>query len=397
MTYSVRLIRVEAHGDREVLVTDHDGMPPIAINMYLARFRARSHSYRRAVAHAVVKVHLWAESLNIDLLERIKSGEFLHFLEIESFAEYLRYRIDAPTLAPQSIEVAQSSFVCRNTFKTRASQVTAYLEFIGQVFAGKRKSSDPYNVHLANFISAFRKTLYEGGGVKHEKARYGLTDDAVQKLLWWVDPSNPLNPFQERVRIRNQLVIWMFLFSGIRQGELLSLRPDALVKTPYSHLLRVTQNSTLDQDPRANPPDVKTFSRVIPVPKEIAECIDIYIQTERKQRGRITGKVAPYLFLNSALVPRPMTYRCVYHIFERLKKVDPTHFGTIQPYQLRHTFNDLLALDPSLDHKTDEFKNVQRDVCGWSSNSEQGINYTKRSREILAARALQNIISQFKL
>uniref|UniRef100_A0A486XPN9 Putative site specific recombinase n=1 Tax=Rheinheimera sp. BAL341 TaxID=1708203 RepID=A0A486XPN9_9GAMM len=397
MTYSARLIRVEAHGDREVLVTDQDGMPPIEINMYLAGFRAKSHSYRLSIARAIVKIHMWAESLNINLLERIKSGEFLYFQEIESFREYLRYRINAPTHAPQTIEIAQTCFICADTYKTRARLIGKYLNYLGDVWAGTRKRSDPYSVELNNFIASFRQLIVEREGVTYTKQRYGLSEEVVEKLLWWIKPENPLNPFQKRVQLRNQLVVSILLFTGAREGELLSMRPDALVKKTYGYALRITQNTTLDQDPRANPPNVKTYGRDIPVDDYIAQLTDVYIQSERKQRGRIVAKAPPYLFLNSNLVPKPMSYRCVYHICERLREVDPEHLSTLHPYQFRHTFNDLLVLNSELDPNSEEFKNTQRNLCGWSENSEQGINYTKRSREILAARILKKMTSRFNV
>lgn len=324
-----------------------DGMPSIEINMFLAGFRSKSHSYRLSVARAIVKIHIWAESLNINLLERIKSGEFLHFQELESFREYLRYRINAPTHAPQTIEIAQTCFICADTYRTRARFVGNYLQYLGNVWAGTRKRSDPYCIELNNFIASFRQMIVEREGVTYAKQRYGLSEEVVDKLLWWIKPENPLNSFQKRVQIRNQLAVSILLLTGAREGELLSMRPDALVKKTYGYALRITQNTTLHQDPRANPPQVKTYSRDIPVGDQIAQLTDVYIQSERKQRGRIAAKAPPYLFLNSNLVPKPMSYRCVYHICERLREVDPEHFSKLQPYQLRHTFNDLHSGYPS--------------------------------------------------
>jgi len=395
MTYSVRLIRVEAHGDREVIVTDHQGMPPIEINLYLARFRSHAHSYRQGIGRAIVRIHSWADEYNIDLLERIKSGEFLSFLEMESFREYLRYRINAPTHSPDTIEVAQDSFVCATTYLNRASRIADYLNYLGQVFASTRKRSDPYSAHLRDFITTFRQMIVSYIGTNHVRQRYGLSEATVERILWWVNPDNPENPFQHRIKLRSQVVVQILLLTGMREGELLSLRPDALIKKPYGYSLQITQNTTLEHDPRANPPNVKTYSRDVPIDDKIAHQVDRYINSERKQRGREAAKAPPYLFLNSNIKPEPMTYRCVYHICERLRKVDPEHLSTLHPYQFRHTFNDLLVLESGFDPSSEEFKNMQRELCGWSTDSQQGINYTKRSREILAASTLKKLTSRF--
>jgi hypothetical protein len=53
------------------------------------------------------------------------------------------------------------------------------------------------------------------------------------------------------------------------------------------------------------------------------------------------------------------------------------------------------VLTSGLDVDTEEFKNLHRELCGWSIDSRQGINYTKRSREILASQCLQKIEMQF--
>ena len=397
MAYSVRLIKVESHGDREVIVCDSEGLPPIDINMYITRFRSRSHSYRLSLARAVTKIYLWAHERNIDLTERMKSGEFLDFLEMESFREYLRLRIDAPTASPQTIELAQNTFVSAGTYRRRAIRIINYLEFIGRVFKGTRKLTDPYSENLKTFLTQFGQLLKEHQGIKHVHQRYGLTEEAVKKLIWWVDPNNPENPFQKRVILRNQLIVHILLFTGVRDGELLSLRPDALIRKSYGYALRVTQNTTLELDPRAYPPNVKTYERDIPVSGKIAQMADAYIRTERKQRGRASAKAAPYLFLNSELLPKPMTIRGLSHICERFRALEPEMFKSLYPHLLRHTFNDLLVLNSGLDINSEEFKNLQRELCGWSSDSNQGKNYTKRAREILASQCLQKIETQFIL
>lgn len=219
----------------------------------------------------------------------------------------------------------------------------------------------------------------------------------MKKLLWWVDPNNPKNPFQDRVKLRNQLIIHILLLTGVREGELLAMRTDALVKEPYGWTLKVTQNTSLDLDPRAEPPQVKTFARNIPIGDRVMEMTDEYIRGERKQRGRAAQKAPPYLLLNSNIKPQPMSYKSLLYIFHRMRKVDPQLFNSIQPYQLRHTFNDLVVLSSGLDVDSEAFKNMQRELSGWSTDSKQGINYTKRAREILASEILQKIEKQIML
>lgn len=395
MAYSVRLIQVESHGDREVIVCDSEGLPPIDINMYITRFRSRSQSYRLGIARAITKIYLWAHERNIDITERMKSGEFLDFFEMESFREYLRLRIDAPTASPQTIELAHNTFIGADTYRRRAIRIINYLQFLGNVFSGTRKRTDPYTKNLKTFLTQFGQLVKEHQGLKHANQRYGLTEEAVKKLLWWVDPANPENPFQNRVKLRNQLIVHILLLTGVRDGELLSLRPDALIRKFYGDALRVTQNTTLELDPRAYPPNVKTYERDIPVSERIAQMTDNYIRTERKQRGRASAKAAPYLFLNSNVSPKPMTIRGLSHICERIRALDPDMLKSLYPHLLRHTFNDLLVLMSGLNVDSEEFKNLQRELCGWSGDSNQGKNYTKRAREILASQCLQKMEDQF--
>ena len=122
---------------------------------------------------------------------------------------------------------------------------------------------------------------------------------------------------------------------------------------------------------------------------------DNYIRTERKQRGRASAKAAPYLFLNSNVSPKPMTIRGLSHICERIRALDPDMLKSLYPHLLRHTFNDLLVLMSGLNVDSEEFKNLQRELCGWSGDSNQGKNYTKRAREILASQCLQKMEDQF--
>lgn len=397
MSYTARLIQVEQHGDREVIVRCPEGLPSPEINLYLMTYRECSYSYRLTMAYSIMRVYEWAKKQDIDLVERIQSGEFLSFLEMQSLQSSLRFRSRAPTDTPQTLEIGKKTFIGESTYATRCRHVLAFLNYLGDVFAGSRKLTDPYRKNKRDFIARLSQLFKAHRALTIPNQRYGLTEEQVHKLRWCVDPDNPDNPFQKRVRFRNQLIIDLLLLTGIRDGELLCLRPDALIRRPHGYVLRVTQNTTLDLDTRTNPPNVKTYEREIPVTDRLAGMVDNYIVTERKQRGKAAAKAPPYLFLNTKINPQPITISALVNLCNRVRKMEPKALKNLFPHILRHTFNDLLVLTTKLDPSGEEFKNIQRQLCGWSSTSTQGLEYMKRSREIIASRHLQEIEKQFTL
>jgi integrase len=199
-------------------------------------------------------------------------------------------------------------------------------------------------------------------------------------MLELIHPLNEDNPFQPRVRERNWLIINLLFETGIRVGELLSLRCNAVVKEldiqfGMLHFLVVNQNVYLNEDPRSRPPEAKTTSRKLPISEKLAERIDQYIRNGRRFRGRAAQRAAAFLFLNSDKSPAPLSIGGLYKILSRIESVGNAVkpvFSKIQAHRFRYSMMEELmgVLNGGKDDE-EKRKQVLRYMGGWSPTSDQ--------------------------
>jgi integrase len=156
---------------------------------------------------------------------------------------------------------------------------------------------------------------------------------------------DPRNPFRNaEVRLRNAIIIGLFRHTGMRRGELLSLRIDQLDLGDEPKVW-VRRNHDDRHDSRRYQPVAKTKERPLPLPEVLAKQIDRYIM-------RVRAKIAParrhpYLLVShhkGLSWGKPLSISALNsQIFARMRAVDPD-FVQIHPHAFRHHFNDELSV-----------------------------------------------------
>lgn len=230
-------------------------------------------------------------------------------------------------------------------------------------------------------------------GLRPLKKRLGTMPRALPRLvlselLDVATPGNARNPFPRgQTQWRAYALVLLFLLQGLRRGEALTLRADAIraERDPATDAIRwrlAVETSDGDGDTRANRPSIKTSQsiRQVPVSVETAEALLTYAEN---YRGRVNH---PYLV--SSARRSPLSIAGVTKLMQklstalstdaRLELKGRTGTETVTAHALRHTcavirMKQLLARDST----TDRAMMHLRSFFGWSKTSMMPLHYAK--------------------
>lgn len=394
MSYKTKVFKIDDTGERAVLIVDHLGMPVDLPCRYLLRQReTRATRTVLNLGKNICQLYRWAESLDIDLNERIRTGYIFGITEIDSLVKYLamnqRQLVKRSSSSRDSDNTVRfANYVTGSMLKQKIDAVKGYFTWLGRLAVEGRTIIDPYYSTITDAIKDLNDQLDARKVRSKSKPRIGLSEQEQRFLLEVLHPDNPRNPFEIRTKVRNYLIMKILLLCGVRLGELLALKVENCFLTGDTPYIYFSQNLTKERDPRTLPPEIKTLPRKIYITPSIADELDSYIMNERKYRGREARKIASYVFLNTFKKPSPMTEGAIYHFISLLKVKFPDQFANLHPHRLRHTFADNFNLIFSKSLGEVEFLTLQRWLSGWGDTSNQGQAYTYRSQELKAQRCL---------
>lgn len=223
------------------------------------------------------------------------------------------------------------------------------------------------SLHLPSFASEYKN----------------LDDHSVQIIRNLVLPTSGRNPFKEKNRLRNWLMIELLLQTGIRSGELLNLKVPDIYKNGENYYLRIRQSSEQETntDPRWKKPSIKNRHsiRTVAISKTLFIAFEKYLSPgHRKKRQK---NKHGYLFTSER--GSPLASNTLTAIFKRveitLEKI-PVLAVKLTPHVLRHTFVEkmLCYLLEVKSMEMERAKDELRNICGWSINSPMPNHYARR-------------------
>lgn len=382
------------NGERQVVLSRPGGLPVHEATLFLARFRTKGRRpntiYR--VCTTLALLYRWLTEARIDLLGRLRDGQFLTIPEIHRLVDTAQYRSD--DLVPEDVETkVRRQVVDLNTVRKRLKKVEVerqpvgvanhatrlryfvlYFEFlVGYIAAAlPRNTKVQLEQDAKRVLDVLRAQIPEVPSAERG-TRQGMSADEQEQLLAVIHPDSPQNPWKRPfVRQRNWLIVVLLLATGMRRGELLSIRLDDL--HPNKPLIDIVRRLHDAGDPRPFQPTPKTRERTVELRPAIMKAVWKYIA----MRGKI--KVArrhPYLVV--AEEGDAFGYKTVDRIFADIRRACPGLKVDLSSHVMRHTWNDRFSEQAelmALSEVTEE--RARNEQQGWADNSKSAATYTRR-------------------
>lgn len=399
-------------GERFPYQEDEDGLMSVWPTLYTA-VRLRPQKTANAIRNdlaALAHLAVWERLANRNLVVELGEQRFPTAEDIESLREHcqrdsldLRRYLDRAKPSPKNsidliapIQKVAFKTVAKSHAYNRLTVFANYLYFCAVTLFRTRPN--------AGALSQRAKEMHQALLAQRPKGKSRRTGLAVHPSPEYFDDfmgvvaeCAPDNPFKSvKVRLRNFVIFQMIFETGMRSGELLGLYVgDLIYDDKGDPVVRVIDRRDDPNDPRANPPAVKTLERDIPISQRLYEKVQEYITSVRYCTKN--ARMHPFLFVNhrnDAYLGHPMSDKNFQNELRRVVAVRPDRFKDIRRHGFRHNFNVRLTdqLDLySIQEKplTDQQRlDIRKNLNGHDGN-ESGLVYEQAAIRAKANKAMR--------
>ncbi len=350
-------IRVLASGERALFLLDGQGCPLFYPTLFttsqLRNAGAPANTIKNKLAHVAVLLR-WQEDRKRDLVDDFRCGRFLTVADIASLRDFAQRdmrdvgRANKQPRRPGVVllEGRTARSTARPTVSgpqqyNRLTTIAEYLAFLAMAVT-QHKASAHDAVQIERMVELIRKHRPRGlaRGIDGDPHTKSPPSDLIDRFMDVVAVDHPDNPFRDPgIRLRNAILFGLLRHTGVRRGELLSLRVGDM-DLGHEPIVWVRRNHDDVSDPRRNQPVAKTKERPLPIPLELATLIQDYILS---YRAKIPGaRRHGYLLVShkkGTTSGQPLSLTALgSQIMGKVRSVDPA-FADIHPHAFRHHFN----------------------------------------------------------
>lgn len=351
-------IRILGGGERAPFLLDDSGVPMFYPTLFttvrLRNAGAAVNTIRNKLADILV-LSLWEAHSQRDLIAEFSQSRFLSLPDIVSLRDFMKRDIrDLKPAKPRSGSASIHAFieahvgqngvqasVCASHHFNRMTTMAEYLEFLATVLTQHKHSAHDTDAikKMATSIRNHRPRGLIGyaDGDPHDKSP---PSELIDRFMAVSAVDHPHNPFRDPgIRLRNAILFGLLRYTGMRRGELLSLRIDDL-ELGNEPLVWLRRNQDDVSDPRPYQGVPKTKERALPLPRALADQVQDYILNVRS--GIPQARRHPYLIVSHQKGPgygKPLSAAALgTQIMRKMRQVDPA-FSAIHPHAFRHHFN----------------------------------------------------------
>ena len=386
------------------------------VSLYLTIKEEFSHNTLMRVAYELRFFLVWLNNNSINLVDRVKSGEFLNDREVARFAEDSKRRAGSEhylTIPARPTEkylsnvmhqlVRRETTVAPGVTNGRLRRAADYISFIHREL-NRHVLPDCFAINLSRNLSlletAHRREQYRGqSSIEHVEGKT-ISNEIMDKLFSIIHVNHPDNPFSESVRARNAIVVKLLVDTGIRRGALAKLKISDISFHGRVRKILIRRSRWDETDPRKNKPEHKTQDHFCYPSNETTLELKRYIE---EYRPLVPGSEChEFVFVaeknSRGTKGEPISVDTINYIFSRLSAVLGTR---IYPHILRHCWNERFSdLGKESGLSPVEVDKYRKLLMGWSPTSEMPERYNKirdveKSQEI-ARLHQRDMMSGFK-
>lgn len=406
----VEVITTEQREELPLLI-DADGLPVPSANEWLLTRRDKSANTLNRNLLELMPLFEWLEEQQIDLWQRISSGEGFTEAEIRGGLLELLRRDRSPR------SVVKLS-VAPDTYNKRLDTSAGFLKWMFSTCLSRlpsdHRSFDRIQANLDLILRWFSDGRMNPAPTK--RIEKGLDNTQRNYLIKCLDPTKPgydsygkplrrkseqsedAYQLMQALRYRNYAMTILLLFCGLRRGELLSLRVEDVVTGSAIPQVNVLRRGPDPLDERRPRPKVKRGERIVPLHVEWARRVDDYITDWRDVLLERAERDTDFLILSET--GSPLSLSRMNDIYRKFRTAHseklPDH---LSPHALRHTFSaDMLVELQSAGLPEDEARRRLALLRGDSSEKSQDIYVLNELAKQASARLLgyqQNLSATF--
>lgn len=380
MRYKIKSF-IAANGERFSQLYDEaeSGFPAFYPTAFVCR------SLRLKLAPATQKVYLeavkrlyeWEAKNNVDIGKRLQKADFFRAHEIDDLARHLQR---ARRGGAENISTGKGNTYIRCTDE--------YLRWLADELITDNNASDIRSAIDLQSRRLLDKVSSKGGSVSaraQQVLQKHLSTRAREQLIdLWARPLQKLyRSSDEGSRIRSVVMLRVLYETGMRRGELLSLKLRHFSEGSGGEgpRLVIERNHNDEFDTRIHQPVAKTRGRIVPITIETERQLMDYISIHRAAVPNVGFSADDFIFVTHRAgrgQGKPLTISTFGQVLQTLKQTFPD-IRSIHPHLLRHDWNyrfsrqaDAKKLDPK------EEQQIRSILMGWSENSEMALTYNKR-------------------
>lgn len=351
----MRIISVQFKNNNQVPILIQDLIPSyLSLKYYTLKLKSKSYKTQYSYLTSIKTLFEFYESLDIEFEKEILINR--NFNIINDYAESLISWLNNKFLIKK-----YGNRYSPLTYNNHLFRIRDFLTWLTQPKIGLSKQY--------NFKTLFNSYLIKNHPVYDYKS---LTQKEISFIYNLITPNSLINPFADRVRLRNYLIFLILQETGMRLGELLTLKTSYILRDQNNIYLKIFQEKNDVEDLRKKRPSLKNRNseRIIGISLNTYQILDEYILKHRKK-----NKNHSYLF-TSDVKGRPLSQSSISNIFKIISENSGTR---VTPHLMRHNFAErmLRYLIEVRNIELERAKDELRTLLGWSYQSTMPNLYAK--------------------
>lgn len=379
---------IAKNGERfsQLYKTSSDGFPLFYPTAYCSRnLRSRfAHETQIEYLHALKKLYEWAEFYQpagavkrIDIHSRLITQKFFLPYEIDSLAAFVSLKKNS----------SDGSTLVGSKQNTMLTEIAKYLcWYADEVITDSNQTQTQTAItKMAVMINARKVKQGSRQRAAQEILDKKLTEGArIELLKLFASPQEgAFRSADLGARMRNVLALRILYDTGMRIGELLSLKLCDFNSASGGEpaILEVTRSHDDANDDRKRQPVAKTSGRPLPIEEELAASIESYLKDWRSTVPNVGYEDSDFIFVTHKKIDRqgrPLTVSSFNSGMRTLKKQRPA-LSKVHPHLLRHDWNYRFTLKAkALGYSKERARTLRESWMGWADNSPSSIHYDLR-------------------
>lgn len=362
---------------------DDPGVPLFYPAVYVSRQLRDNHTHQSQLValDGIRRLNEWERDRGISLEERLLAGTLLNAHEVDDLAGHMKIR--------RSGKPGES--ICSRKFNVYWGCVRCYIAWLtDQLILNANKAEVRKLVEKQDSRLKAKNLKRVGSRARKKQALLDekFSEPARQTLLELF--SSPFlgmrTATHSGTRLRNVVMARILYETGMRRGELLSLKLKNFVESSGGHLpyLEIERNHDDELDHRTQQPVAKTQGRILAISSGLEDQIKQYRTEYRAEIQSVGFGDEDFLFCAHQFgrtVGQALTVNGFNSAISYLKKTFPSLGKSLHPHAFRHDFNYRFSLHADEMEWTEaQEAEAREEVNGWCHGSEMAKVYNLRHR-----------------